>query len=125
MSTLIYFVSRLKGAWMADCLFCDMATGKVPTNKLYEDEHIFVIKDIRPKANVHLLVIPKRHISSLLDVQEEDSDLMGYVVTSLKNFAKDQNIDSFRTIVNAGAGSGQEIFHLHFHLLGGGQLPPF
>lgn len=110
---------------MADCLFCKMATGEMEVDKIYEDEHIFVIKDIRPKAKVHLLVIPQIHIPSLLDVQEEHSDLMGYIVTSLKNFAKEQNIDSFRTIVNAGEGSGQEIFHLHFHLLGGGALPTF
>ncbi|MGE4350081.1 MAG: HIT domain-containing protein [Candidatus Berkiella sp.] len=108
-----------------NCLFCNMATGKLATNKVYEDDHIFVINDIRPKARVHLLVIPKIHIASLLDVQEEHSDLMGYIVTSLKNFAKEQNIDSFRTVINAGAGSGQEIFHLHFHLLGGGALPKF
>lgn len=110
---------------MAQCLFCDMASGKIATNKVYEDDHIFVIHDIRPKAKVHLLVIPKLHIPSLLEVSEEHSDLMGYILTSLKNFAKELNINSFRTIVNAGKGSGQEIFHLHFHLLGGGSLPGF
>ena len=110
---------------MTSCLFCDMASGKTESKKIYEDDHIFVIRDIRPKAEVHLLVIPKLHIASLLEVQEEHSDLLGYVMTSLKNFAKDQNIDSFRTIINAGAGSGQEIFHLHFHVLGGKKLPGF
>ncbi len=104
---------------MADCLFCDMASGKIPTEKVYEDSQIFVIKDIHPKAKVHLLVIPKLHIESLAKVQEEHSALLGYVMTSLKNFAKEQGLDSFRTIANTGKGSGQAIFHLHFHLLGG------
>lgn len=110
---------------MTTCLFCEMTTGKVATQKIYEDDYIFVIHDINPKAKVHLLVIPKVHIPSLLEVQEEHANLMGYVVTSLKNFAKAQNIDSFRTIINTGSDSGQEIAHLHFHLLGGNVLAKF
>lgn len=110
---------------MADCLFCSMVSGKVPTTKLYEDEQIFVIKDIHPKAKVHLLVIPKIHIDSLLSVEEEQSTLLGYIMISLKNFAKEQGLSGFRTIVNAGSDGGQEIFHLHFHLLGGTNLPRF
>ncbi len=110
---------------MGQCLFCDMVEGKVPAEKLYEDDTIFVIKDINPKAKVHLLVIPKIHIANLQDVQEEHGDLLGYMMTSLKNFAQQQNIDSFRTIINTGKDSGQEIYHLHFHLLGGGPLPKF
>lgn len=110
---------------MSDCLFCKMAQNEVPTIKVYEDDHIFVIKDIHPKAKVHLLVIPKLHIDSLADVKEEHAPLLGYITTSLKNFAKEQGLDSFRTVVNTGKGSGQEIFHLHFHLLGGGNIPKF
>lgn len=110
---------------MADCLFCSMVSGKIPTTKLYEDDQIFVIKDIRPKAKVHLLVIPKVHIDSLLNVEEEQSALLGYIMISLKNFAKEQGLSGFRTIVNTGSEGGQEIFHLHFHLLGGGNLPRF
>lgn len=110
---------------MTDCLFCKMVTGEVKTDKVYEDDHVFVIKDIRPKARVHLLIIPKIHIENLNDVQEEHAPLLGYMMTSLKNFAKEQGIDSFRTIVNTGKGSGQEIYHLHLHLLGGGNVPGF
>ncbi len=110
---------------MTDCLFCKMVSGEFPTEKLYEDDHIFVIKDINPKAKVHLLIIPKIHIDSLLDVQEENSALLGYIMTSLKNFAKEQGLEGFRTIINAGKGSGQVIFHLHLHLLGGGNLTQF
>ncbi len=110
---------------MTDCLFCKMATGEVPTQKIYEDNHIFVIKDIHPKAKVHLLVIPKRHIESLNDLNEAHAPLLGYIMTSLKNFAKEQGLDSFRTLINTGKGSGQEIFHLHLHLLGGNNIPKF
>jgi histidine triad (HIT) family protein len=102
-----------------------MVQGKIPTEKVYEDDHIFVIKDIHPKAKVHLLVIPKIHIDSLAHVKEEHAPLLGYMVTSLKNFAKEQGLDSFRTIVNTGEGSGQQIFHVHFHLLGGTNMPKF
>jgi histidine triad (HIT) family protein len=102
-----------------------MMHGKIPTEKVYEDDYIFVIKDIHPKAKVHLLVIPKIHIDSLAEVKEEHAPLLGYMATSLKNFAKEQGLDSFRTIVNTGAGSGQQIFHLHFHLLGGTNMPKF
>ncbi|MFI4938404.1 MAG: histidine triad nucleotide-binding protein [Candidatus Berkiellales bacterium] len=107
---------------MEDCLFCQMAEGKIPTNKIYEDEHIFVIHDIHPKAKVHLLVISKLHIPSLTEVQEEHAPLLGYMMTSLKNFAKEQGLSSFRTVVNTGKNSGQVIFHLHFHILGGSPL---
>jgi len=110
---------------MTDCLFCNMVTGKIPTEMIYEDDSLFVIKDIRPKAKVHLLVIPKLHIDSLATIKEEHATLLGYIMTSLKNFAKEQGLDSFRTIVNTGSGSGQEIFHLHFHILGGSNLPGF
>lgn len=105
---------------MTNCLFCKMVTGEVVTQKIYEDDAIFVIKDLHPKAKVHLLVIPKIHIDSLAAVEEEHSSLLGYMMISLKNFAKEQGLDSFRIMINCGAGSGQEIFHLHLHLLGNG-----
>lgn len=110
---------------MSDCLFCNMANGSMEVDKLYEDEHIFVIKDIRPKAEVHLLVIPKRHIPSLWEVVDEDNELLAYMTVSLKNFAKEQDLKGFRVIVNAGEMAGQEIFHLHYHVLGGAFLPGF
>jgi len=102
-----------------------MAQGKVPTDKVYEDDQIFVIKDIRPKAKVHLLVIPKTHIDSLNEVKEQHGPLLGYMMTSLNNFAKEQGLSGFRTIINTGRSGGQEIFHLHIHLIGGGNLPAF
>jgi histidine triad (HIT) family protein len=103
---------------MTDCIFCKISQGIIPSEKIYEDEKIFVIRDIRPKAPVHLLIIPHEHIPTLNNTTDVHADLLGYMMISLKNFAKTQNIDSFRTIINTGAGSGQEVFHLHFHLLG-------
>jgi len=99
-----------------------MVAGEVPVEKVYEDSQIIVIRDIRPKAPVHLLVIPKVHIDSLAMVQEEHAALLGYMLISLKNFAKEEGIDAFRTLINTGKGAGQEIFHLHFHLIGGTPL---
>lgn len=110
---------------MTDCLFCQMASGKIPVNKLYEDDHIFVIKDIAPKAKVHLLVIPKLHIDSLTHTEEAHSALLGRMMVSLQHFAKEQGITAFRTIINTGKEGGQQIFHLHIHVLGGGNLPTF
>ncbi|HET9843149.1 MAG TPA: HIT domain-containing protein [Gammaproteobacteria bacterium] len=106
-----------------DCLFCKLDKGEIPTEKLYEDDKIFVIKDIHPKADVHLLIIPHLHIESLLDVNEAHENLLGYMISSLKNFAKTQGISGFKTLINTGKTGGQEIFHLHIHLLGGKKIP--
>jgi histidine triad (HIT) family protein len=102
-----------------DCLFCKMARGEIPVVKLYEDEHCFVIKDIRPKAPTHLLVITHQHIDSLFHTEKMDEPLLGYLLNTLKKIAKTQGLTSFRTVINSGALSGQEIFHLHIHLLSG------
>lgn len=110
---------------MSDCLFCKMVKGEVPTHKLYEDDNCFVIKDIRPKADTHLLVITKKHIESLQALTSHDATLMSDIVMKLNDIAKAQGLTNFRTIVNSGEGSGQEIFHLHFHLLSGKNLPGF
>jgi len=100
------------------CLFCDIASGKIPTPFIYEDKDIVVIKDKYPKSAVHLLVIPKRHIENLLFVTAKHQALLGQMMLLLKDLAKAQGIDSFKTVVNTGEKSGQEIFHLHLHLLG-------
>lgn len=110
---------------MTDCLFCRMAAGDVPAPKLYEDDNCFVIKDIRPKADAHLLVITKKHIDSLKNLEVEDAPMISDVMLKLKTIAADQGLTNFRTIVNSGEGSGQEIFHLHFHVLSGKNLPGF
>jgi len=109
---------------MDDCLFCKIEKGEIPSDKVYEDEDVIVFKDIAPKAKVHLLVIPRKHIVGLNDLLPEDQDLMGKMMLLLPKLAKEQGLDSgFRTIINTGKGGGQEVFHLHIHLLGGSALP--
>jgi len=111
---------------MDGCLFCKMSAGEIPAERIYEDDKVFVIKDINPQAPVHLLVIPHAHIESLATLDAEDDALMAHIMRLLPKLAEQQGLDTgFRTIINTGRGGGQVIFHLHLHLLGGGQLPGF
>lgn len=111
---------------MSDCLFCRIAAGEIPAQVVYQDDKVVVFKDINPRARVHLLMIPREHIDSLADIDEKHAVLMGHMMLQLPRLAADQGLDSgFRTIINTGAGGGQEVFHLHIHLLGGGRLPGF
>lgn len=109
---------------MDDCIFCKIVNGEMDTQFLYEDDAVVVFNDIRPKADTHILVISKKHIPSLMHLDDEDGALMGHMVQMLPKMASKLGINSFRTIVNAGAESGQEVDHLHFHLLSG-NLRPF
>jgi len=109
-----------------DCLFCKVAKGKLESDIVYEDDHILVFKDIYPKADVHLLMVPKEHIASLAELDAEHDDLIAKMMRLLPQIAKQQGLDNgFRTIINTGPGGGQEVYHLHIHLLGGGSLPGF
>ena len=111
---------------MSDCLFCKIVEGQIPSDKVYEDEELLVFKDIAPKAEVHLLVIPKIHIDGLNNLLPEDQQLMGKIMLLLPKLAEQQGLDTgFRTIINTGKGGGQEVFHLHVHLLGGSKRLPF
>lgn len=94
------------------------------TKFLYEDDAVVVFNDIRPKADTHILIVSKKHIPSLMQLESEDSQLMGKMVHMLPQMAANLGINSFRTIINTGAESGQEVGHLHFHLLSG-NLRPF
>ena len=111
---------------MTECIFCQIIQNGIPVPRLYEDEHLIAIPDKYPKAPVHILVIPKIHIASLETLGMEHESLMGHAMTRLSDIAREQGLDTgFRTIINTGPGGGQEIFHLHIHLLGGGRLPGF
>ncbi|UXD86112.1 histidine triad nucleotide-binding protein [Thalassolituus hydrocarboniclasticus] len=110
---------------MPDCLFCQIVAGKIPANVVYEDEYLLAFHDIAPKADTHLLVIPKRHIVNLNDLSDADASLMSHLMLSLPAIARTQNLTGFRTITNTGKEGGQEVFHMHFHILGGDQLPGF
>ncbi len=109
---------------MSDCLFCKIEQGEIPSDKVYEDEDVIVFKDLYPKADVHLLIVPRKHIASLNELLPEDQQLMGKIMLLLPKLAKEQGLtEGFRTIINTGKDGGQEVFHIHIHLLGGGHLP--
>ena len=111
---------------MSDCLFCKILAGEIPSDKIYEDDKMFVFKDLYPKADVHLLAIPRVHIESLNEVTDEHDEIMAHMIKQLPKLAKEQGLeDGFRTIINTGVGGGQVVFHLHIHLLGGKNLPGF
>ena len=111
---------------MADCLFCKIIAGDIPSSTVYEDDKIFVFKDINPIADVHVLVVPKQHIKSLDEQSSADAALMGYMMGKLPELARSQGLDDgFRTIINTGPGGGQEVDHLHMHIIGGKHLPKF
>jgi histidine triad (HIT) family protein len=111
---------------MSDCLFCKILADEIPSDRVYEDEQMIVFRDINPKAGVHLLAIPREHIDSLNELDEQHDRLMGHMLRQLPKIAREQGLDDgFRTIINTGEGGGQIIFHLHIHLMGGNNLPGF
>lgn len=109
---------------MNDCLFCKIIKKEIPSTIVYEDDEILAFKDIHPVAPVHILVIPKKHISSLVDLKPEDEALIGRIYSIINKIAKQENVfeSGFRVIVNCGEDGGQEVKHLHFHLIGGKRL---
>ncbi len=106
---------------MADeTLFSKIIKGEIPADIIYEDEHCIAIKDIAPKAPVHLLVIPRKVIPRIIDAQADDQALLGHLMLAAGKIAEEAGIgEAFRLIVNNGAGAGQTVFHLHVHILGG------
>ena len=106
---------------MNDCLFCKISEGSIPSEKVYESDTLFAINDINPQAPTHILIIPRIHQDTLLDVEEKDHALMGSVISVANQLAKEKGIDKsgFRLVVNCRAGAGQSVFHIHFHLVGG------
>jgi len=111
---------------MKDCLFCKIVSGDIPAATVFEDDKVVVFKDIHPKADVHLLMVPRVHIASLDEVNESHDAVMAHMMRLLPKIAKEQGLNTgFRTIINTGPGGGQEIYHLHIHLLGGRRMPGF
>ena len=109
---------------MEDCLFCKIASGEIPSNKVWEDDKTFAFYDISPQAPVHILVIPKQHISSINEL--EDPSLMSDLFNSIKEITQKLGIKEYRTVINTGKDAGQTVFHLHIHILAGRPLlwPP-
>ena len=105
---------------MADCLFCKIVKGEIPSKKVYEDETVYVFEDIEPTAPIHYLVIPKEHISKLDGITEENSGVIAHIYEVISKLAKDMGLkDGFRVVSNCGAQAGQSVFHIHFHMLAG------
>lgn len=104
---------------MSDCIFCMIARKEIPSKIAYEDEKIIVFHDLEPQAPVHVLIIPKKHISSLDELQTEDAELIGYLMLKVKDIAKDLGLDNgYRLVNNCGEDGMQTVKHMHFHLLG-------
>ena len=111
---------------MSDCLFCKIAAGEIPSDKVRETEEWFAFRDIAPQAPTHILVIPKRHVDSL--AQANDPALLGSMLSAIREIAREESLeeDGYRVVTNIGEDGGQSVGHLHFHLLGGRALgwPP-
>lgn len=109
---------------MGDCIFCKIINKEIPSEIVYEDEKVIAFKDVNPAAPIHILVVPKKHIETLLDVSEEDKDLISYIYQTINKIAKENGFaeSGFRVIVNCGKDSGQEVMHIHFHVIGGKKL---
>ena len=114
-----------KGSNNMDCLFCKIIAGEIPSKKVYEDDMILAFHDISPMAKVHVLVIPKKHIESANGVTPENSEYVRHIFEKLPEIAKTLGVadDGYRVITNCGDNAAQSVKHLHFHILGGEQLP--
>lgn len=106
-----------------DCIFCKIVNGEIPSNKVYEDNKILAFHDIAPQMPVHIIVIPKVHIESALDINEENCEVIGHVFKAISKIAKEAGLENgFRVINNCGEDGGQTVKHIHFHILGGEKL---
>ena len=106
---------------MDDCLFCKIIKGEIPSSKVYENDEVLAFKDINPAAPIHILVIPKKHIDSLANLSEEDEKYVWEIHNAMNQIAKEQGFlnNGYRVVVNCGKDAGQEVMHLHYHLLAG------
>ncbi len=112
---------------MSDCIFCKIVAGEIPSDIIYEDDNIIVFNDIDPRAPIHVLIVPKKHIASLDDVTSEDEIILGKLLGTVKEIAKKLGLENgYRIVNNCGEDGLQTVQHIHFHLLGGRKLqwPP-
>lgn len=109
---------------MSDCLFCKIIEGKIPSKKVYENEHVLAFHDISPQAPVHVLIVPKAHVADVSQVSSTNADIFQHVLLAAGEVAKKLSLtkDGFRTVFNTGPHACQSVFHLHLHVLGGAQL---
>jgi histidine triad (HIT) family protein len=108
----------------ANCIFCRIAAGEIPSQRVYEDERMIAIRDINPAAPVHVLVVPREHIASLAELEEGQRDLAGHLLWGVAEVARREGVAErgYRTVINTGEEGGQTVAHLHIHLLAGRQL---
>ena len=110
---------------MSDCIFCKIVEGKIPCRKVYEDADMLAFHDINPQAPVHFMIIPKRHVDSLAECDDSHAAVLGHMFAMAGRLAREQGAtDGFRTIVNTGRVGRQDVYHLHIHILGGGEPLP-
>lgn len=103
-----------------DCIFCKIASGEIPSTKAYEDDTVIAFNDLEPQAPVHVLIIPKKHITSMAEINEENSAVVAHIFEVAAKIAKEKGLDDgFRVVGNCGESAGQTVKHLHFHLMGG------
>ncbi len=102
-----------------DCVFCQIVAGNLPCDKVFESDDILAFRDINPQAPTHILIVPKEHREKLSDYGEDDALLLGKVQAAAVEIAERERLSDFRAVINCGEGAGQEVFHLHLHLLGG------
>ncbi|MFA6301904.1 MAG: histidine triad nucleotide-binding protein [Legionella sp.] len=111
-----------------DCLFCKIATGDIPAKIVYEDDELLAFRDINPQAPTHILIIPRKHFATINECSESDQQLLGALILRAKKIAEAEQLDKFgyRLVFNINSGGGQEVYHIHLHLLGGRQMtwPP-
>jgi histidine triad (HIT) family protein len=108
----------------ADCIFCKIANGSIPSKKIYEDDDVIAFNDINPIAKVHFLIVPKVHIESLASCELQHQTLLGKLLLLAPKLAKEQGLSGFRTMINTGRDGGQEVLHIHLHVFGGSDKLP-
>lgn len=108
----------------ADCIFCKIVNGSIPSKKIYEDDEVIAFNDIRPLAKVHFLIVPKLHVESLASCDSQHQHLLSKMLLLAPKLAQEQGLTGFRTMINTGAEGGQEVFHIHFHVFGGSDMLP-
>lgn len=109
---------------MSDCVFCRIVAGTIPSSKIYEDGEVIVFHDIHPIAPVHFLIVPRLHVESLAGCDATHEGLLGRMLLLTSRLAAGQGLDGYRTMINTGRSGGQEVFHLHVHVFGGGSTLP-
>jgi len=106
----------------ADCIFCKIVSGVIPASKIYEDEDFIAFHDIKPMAKIHFLIVPKLHVETLKECDASHQKLLGKMLLLVPKLAAEQGLVGFKTLINTGREGGQEVFHLHTHVFGGGTL---